>query len=127
MKKVCIAFLLLVAVFSLFSVTAFAAPLTEPDAVEYYDEDGNNITVDGMYYNGQGLPCFNENCYYYGGDGNPVYVGGCRAYCYDASGDFVPCRYYYDTEGNPVAPPARPMPGYGRGGGCCGGRGGRWR
>ncbi len=115
MKKICIAVFVLVASFAIFSVTAFAVTQIETDAVEYYDENGNLITIDGLYYNAQGFPCFNAGCYYLDGEGNPVYVGGCRAYCYDINGEFVACRCYYDAEGCAIDPPTAYRGGCGYG------------
>ena len=122
MKKRCTAILLLATLISLFSAVSFAAAQTETETARYYDQSGNLITTDGLYYNAQGCPCFNADCYYLDGDENPVYVGGCRAYCYDENGDLIPCRYCYDAEGNAIDPPVSYRGcGGGRGRGC------RWR
>lgn len=95
-----------------FSVTAFAAT---PKAVEYYDEQGNQITIQGVYYNSQGQPMFNSSCYYLDTEGNPVYVGGCRIYYYNADGELVAGNYYYDTNGKAVTRPASYPGGWGCG------------
>lgn len=95
-----------------FNVTAFAATTR---AVNYYDEHGNFVTINGMYYNSNGYPMFNASCYYTDANGNPVYVGGCRAYYYNANGDLTAGNYYYDANGNAVNRPASYPGGWGCG------------
>jgi hypothetical protein len=111
MKKVLAAVLVFAAMSVMFSVTAFA----EETAIAYYDESGNPITVNGLYYNNQGVPMYNAGCYYLDENGDPVYVGGCRAYYYDENGVLCPGSCYYDGDGNAVAPPASYPGGYGCG------------
>ncbi len=123
MKKLLTVILSLVTVISIFTGTAFTLTPTESGAVSYYDENGNPITIDGLYYNAQGVPCFNAECYYLDGDGTPVFVGGCQAYCYDVNGDFIPCRYYYNATGEAVNPPASYRGGCGFGTWCYGDNG----
>lgn len=94
------------------SMTVFAA---SAKTVNYYDENGNQITINGLYYNSQGQPMFNASCYYLDVDGNPVYVGGCRAYYYDKDGNLVAGNYYYDASGNAVARPSSYPGGWGCG------------
>lgn len=111
MKKILAIILTLLVMTAMYIVTAFAAAKT----IEYYEENGNQITVNGMYYNSQGMPMYNSECYYLDEDGNPVYVGGCRVYYYDEDGNLVPGRCYYDSDGNAVPCPSSCPGGYGCG------------
>lgn len=104
MKKRLAVILALAMVFTmLFGFSSLAA---DTNTITYYDENGNEITINGMYYNSQGCPMYNANCYYLDEDGNPVYVGGCRAYYYDEYGNLVPGNYYYNADGKAVSPPS---------------------
>lgn len=116
-RRLAVVFAIAMMLTMLFSVSALAAS----NPIVYYDENGNEITVNGMYYNSQGRPMYNANCYYLDADGNHVYVGGCRAYYYDADGNLVAGNYYYDANGNAVSRPSS-YRGGGMGHGCCGGR-----
>ncbi|GHU64565.1 hypothetical protein FACS189418_9100 [Clostridia bacterium] len=115
MKKIFITLFTLAAMFTLFSVTA-SAETTK--TVNYYDESGNLITINGMYYNNQGYPMFNANCYYTDANGNPVYVGGCRVYYTDTNGNLTAGNHYYDADGNIVSPPTSYPNGWGCGSYC---------
>ena len=83
------------------------ADLKAVPAVVYYDQFGNEITVDGLYYNNQGLPVFNAGCYYLDDDGEAVYVGGCRVYYTDATGNLAAGRYCYNADGTIIPLPRR--------------------
>lgn len=102
MKKGLASLLVAVVFFTMLSTTAFAA---NTNTVNYYDENGNQIAVNGLYYNSDGYPMYNASSYYTDADGNSVYVGGCRAYYYDADGNLVAGNYYYNTNGEAVTPP----------------------
>jgi hypothetical protein len=115
MKKISAIITALVIAASIGVVPAFAAFAASANEIAYYDESGNSITVNGLYYNSQGCPMYNANCYYLDSDGNPVYVGGCRAYYYNADGDLTAGSYYYDPNGRAVTHPASYPGGYGRG------------
>ena len=111
MKKAFTFILMLMVAMTMFGVTALAATKT----VTYYDEDGNQIIVNGLYYNSQNQPMFNASCYYLDADGSPVYVGGCRVYYYNADGDLTAGNYYYDSNGKAVSRPASYPGGWGCG------------
>lgn len=76
-KKLMILLAALIVITTLCSVTAFAAGTSK---VSYNDENGNQITVNGLYYNSVGYPMFNASCYYTDANGNLVYVGGVAVY-----------------------------------------------
>lgn len=111
MKKILAIVLTLLFMTTMLIVTAFATTKT----VDYYDKNGNRITINGMYYNSQGAPMYNAMCYYLDADGNPVHVGGCRAYYYDTDGNLVPGCYCYDQDGNTIPLPSSYPNGYGCG------------
>ena len=94
------------------SVPAMAA---NAKTVNYYDENGNPITINGIYYNSEGYPMFNASSYYLDANGDSVYVGGCRVYYYNQNGDLVAGNYYYDTNGNAVSKPTSYPGGWGCG------------
>jgi len=110
--SVLISMIFIAALLITMSASVFSAP---HNGIIYYDENGNQITVGGMYYNSQGYPMFNAQSYYLDANGNPVYVGGCRAYYYNASGNFTPGSYFYDANGNAVTKPSSYPNGYGCG------------
>jgi len=112
MKKILALVLVLVMSVASFAVTVSAATVK---TVNYYDENGNPITVNGLYYNSQGQPMFNASCYYLDANGNPVYVGGCRAFYYGANGTLTAGNYYYDINGTAVPRPASYPGGWGCG------------
>jgi hypothetical protein len=122
MKK-SIALVLFAIIFAaVFSAGALAAARAV-ETVDYYDANGNKITVNGMYYNTQGHPMFNANCQYLDVSGNLVYVGGSRVYYYKADGDFAPGKYYYDADGRAVPRPSSYPGGWGCGTYCYDSRG----
>ena len=113
MKKRLLTVMALVLIASaILAVTALAAPARQTG---YYDEQGNRITVSGLYYNRQGHPMFSAGCFYLDANGEPVYVGGCRVYYYDESGNLIPGRFYYDSDGNAVPRPRSYPGGFGCG------------
>lgn len=77
---------------------------------QYYDRFGNKITIDDMYYDNQGCPMFNENCYYIDTDGNTNYVGDEKVYYRNSRGRLIAAEYYYDTDGNVVPCPVALCP-----------------
>lgn len=97
------------------AVCVFYFEAAAAESIKYYDEYGNQVTVNGMYYNNEGYPMFNAKCYYIDENGDFAYVGGMRSYYYDADENFTPCMYYYDVYGNPVEQPDSYPGGWGCG------------
>lgn len=118
MKKRLTALLTIIVLSGIFFSTTALAANTSVNTVKYYDENGNQITVNGLYYNSDNYPMYNAGCYYTDADGNLVYVGGCRVYYYDAEGNLTVGKYYYDANGKAVSRPAAYPDGLGCGTYC---------
>ncbi|MDL2319402.1 hypothetical protein LJC74_10120 [Eubacteriales bacterium OttesenSCG-928-A19] len=123
MKKSLAVILVLTVLLTVISSVATMTPNAK--TVSYYDENGNPIEINGMYYNNESYPMYNASSYYLDVYDDPAYVGGYRVDYYNQKGDLVAGNYYYDDFGNPVDPPATtPTPNYRgndyRSGWCCG-------
>jgi hypothetical protein len=59
-----VALLAAAVVTAMFGVTVFGAE----QAVLYYDEAGNAININGLYYNSEGYPMYNAGYYYLDAD-----------------------------------------------------------